>query len=207
MTKSYKSVSLRGMESKTLSAVYQADRGWKKTKCKVKVPPLSKLTNYDLPFGDRTLLVLDPYGNEHLSAEMEAAIFGGIPYKSEGWTLAIDKADGKVYRLSYGREGKKFVAVFWEYETGSDETVRIPPSYLDRVDELKCKKRPFGISIQEYAAIAFAEREYGYRDLRMHTVVSFDFRGTQPESGYLEVYGDSHRLVSAWERIEYEGDK
>lgn len=192
----YKSVNLRAAVGKKISAVYDADREWSRTYCRSKHPPSSKMSTYNLRFGDRTLLVLDKNGNESISPGLEAELFGGIPHVSPDWTLALDCKTGQVCRLGYGRENRKLVAVFWEFEFGKD--VRVPQTYLARLDELKSAKRPFCLLLNEQAALNFIEREYGYKDLRENIVIRLNFRKEEA----IEIWGDSWRQVGGWKYHE-----
>ncbi len=196
----YKSVPIRGVEGKTIRRVYKSDSGWKSTACRTKIPPLSKLTNFNLKFGDQTLLVLDPYGNELLTEEVSTRIFGGISYRSPGWTIAICRKSGQIYQIGYGTERtdrgskRKLVAVYWDFYSDGGEEIRVPSQYLDRLDELKSSKRPFCVTFAEHALLNFMTQEYGYNDMRDNLVVRLNFRDIS-----LEIEGHYYREVGRWE--------
>jgi hypothetical protein len=74
--------------------------------------------------------------------------------------------------------------------------LKVPPSVLSRLDELKGAKRPFNVSLRSEALLSFLTREYGFKDLRQNLVVRLDFNHEK-----VEVWGDSYREVGKWKSV------
>jgi len=194
----YRPVQYTAVEGKVISKVYCTEGLWSSHSSGTRAPGPSRLFNFDLKVGAETFLVLDPYGNESFDAEMEARMFGGLPYdNAPGWVLAICRRSGHVYQMAFGQDGRKFVAVYWvfggAYGAPNEEDFKVPPSFLSRLDELKGAKRPFNVSLRSEALLSYLTREYGFKDLRQNLVVRLDFNHEM-----LEVWGDSYREVGKW---------
>lgn len=144
-------------------------------------------------------LVLDPYGDEILSDEIRERVFGS---SDKRWTLAIDRQTGELHIASLYECPTMFKGVqtsthleLWlsRFCAQSHEGYVIPPAWLTRLDELKSKKRPFRISVRDFALIELLDREIGFNSLAENMVVSFDFHGES-----LDVASGQYRTTSKW---------
>jgi hypothetical protein len=188
----FKPVRPYAVEGKRIHAVIDLDHGWKATPCKAVVPTNHKLFNFDLVAGEKTYLVLDPYGNEYFNEELTDQILGGGAYKG-GYTIAIDKAVGDIFIACF-LEGVKKRNYMGIYKVPSrDASCRVPKKYLKGLDTLKSRKRPFQLSIAEFSLYSFIYRQTGYSDLAGCVIVQLEL-----EPRWLEVWGRSSREVTGW---------
>ena len=63
-----------------------------------KTPDNKLKFNFDITAGEKSWLVLDPYGNDWFPLKMSKRIFGTTP---GACFLAIKKDDGKIYQASF----------------------------------------------------------------------------------------------------------
>lgn len=135
--------------------------------CSITIPDSDKLTTFCADIvtseGPKTIIVLDNYGNELLTREIEERLGLGV-----GYTIGVDLSEGYIWFVSVNEEDG-FYFGRWP--------IKLPKTYLERVGELASKKRPFHITIDSAALINFIDREYGWKDLEQHLRFVFDFRG------------------------------
>lgn len=93
--KDMKAISAFDTHGKVITKVFDADRGWQEYASKSKIPRSGFLMNYDLRFGNRTILLLDNYGNDFMPTEVEV----GAPYR-EGLPTTVAPR----HRSSDGRD-------------------------------------------------------------------------------------------------------
>lgn len=163
----------------------------------------SKPLQYEAVFVEgvkRTLLVLDPYGDE-ISDRIRERIFG----KSEQWALCIDRATGAIFIVTLSLSESDVASPgFWTLnlrpwmplECSGSVQYRIPAEYLSRLHELKNKKRPYSVYVEPYALQDVVEGEHGYDHLRQNVIFTFAFDG-----GDVEVQRDSFRVVGEWKSL------
>ena len=135
---------------------------------------------------NKTWLILDNYGDEWLPSTMYKRIVGASKL---GIYLAIDKITGEIYTSSFHPEGKKYIVMLCELNCS------VTKEYIMRLDELKSKKRPFYLGLDEAGWLLFTDREIGYGSLNEYLVVDLDFRPTR-----LQIFHDSYREVSNWKK-------
>lgn len=156
----------------------------------VEVPDERKTTQFNC--GD--WYVLDPYGDE-LPEKLRRRIFG----KQKKWTVALNRADGRIATAHYFTEGDDVHCLFVEQW----KDARLPPDYIDRIDALRGMKRPYTIHIEPALLQDFIDREIGYRELTEYGVV-FTFPFGRYSGEKLEVQGRHFRPVMAWSSPEDE---
>lgn len=128
-------------------------------------------------------LVLHPYGDDTLPAEIRQRVFG-----IEGpYTVAIERSTGAIRLATLHEEDDNLVL---SLHTATPDHPCIPPPWRAKLDELRGEKRPYRCHICPLALENFIVREFGWADLRLNVVFVFPFR-----SGNLEVTGDQHRVV------------
>lgn len=159
------------------------------------------LRTFELPLSrNKTLLCLDPYGAFDTSFPTEIAerAFGGyITDDSGGFTIGIIKQTGKIFLVSAdeaenGNSVELTISNPFYYR--NKHQPRIPKSFLNRLDELKSMKRPFGLNIVDCSMYAFISKEEGYRHLCESIVFSFEFENKT----YLDVCGEDYRTRCEW---------
>ncbi len=191
----YVNISPHDVHGKTLTKVYIIDAGWKAYKSKTKVPDSSRLLNFDLTFGGRTLLVLDNYGAEHLPEEMAKRLLENCTTDNNpetGITLGIDRKTGEFFAVAFAIKARKTITLVFQLRCL--ECLKVPAEFLPRLDELKSSKRPFWVTVQTGALFGFITREVGYKSLEEESmIVGLDFRPMN-----LEVSNDCYRLVGRW---------
>lgn len=182
----------RKVEGRLLKTVFDCGAGWKETAVDTRVPDGSKLFNFDIPYGDTTLLVLDPYGDEDMAGQPKM-LQRVAQHPVEGGTIAIDRKSGQVYHTGFYRTQPKGSAAMgiWAFEGG----YRVPKRYLRRLDELKSQKRPFSLSVLPSALMLFIDREYGFEDLRKTLTVTLWFH----KGKAIQLWGGAYRTLSTWE--------
>lgn len=193
----HKNIPIHKAEGRRITTVYDAGHGYKSYRSNTKVPDSHKLFNFDLKFGDRTLLVLDDYGHETLAgSDIEPHVLEGGRLRGDlGYTLGIDRGTGIIHAIGFGIEKRKCIAITWEFSRDPEgKPLRFPRRLLKQIDKLKSAKRPYDILIPPHYLAAFIDRSIGYQELAQNLVVQFDFR----PKGFVEVWGSSHRLVSEW---------
>jgi len=179
--------NLNNICDREISRAYDAGNGWKEYSCRKSVPS-NKLMNFDLSFGNKTILCLDNYGNELMTEDIHKYIMNGLDMFE--YLLGINRKTGEVYCVS-----------FLEWEDGPPDnlaeddlavafcplvsciSIVLPKEYLRRLDELKSKKRPFFLTLPEKALFAFSEKYYGYRDLIEEVLVDLDFNERRLQIG------------------------
>jgi len=161
------------------------------------VPDKHHLTNFDLVAQEGSWLVLDNYGNEELSTNIEKRLLGTNPY-----TIAINRKTGQIYSVVFcvnkAAPEQTFAAFLGFLAANFHEKHLVPAEYLVRLDELKSHKRPFNLTFEGKTLLSFIDREIGYNELSSDLIVHLDFR---PMS--LEITAGMYREVSwAWTRSE-----
>lgn len=185
-----KTHSIRKAAGLQINRVY--DEAMELHGCDVTVPLKDSICTFDLEVGGQDFLVLDSYGDD-LSDTIRKRIFG----KSKTWTIAINQKTGSIFRVSLVFTGGHFAFVLqpWmpsEFVDGLQYS--LPHDYLNRLDQLKNKKRPYSCYIDSDALQHFVEGEQGYDHLRSNVIFSFAF-----DQGDVEILGDQFRVVSRWE--------
>ena len=184
-------------EGKVIQVVYDTDHGWKAHPCKTRVPGSRYLMNYDLVFGDKTLLVLDAYGNDFISEDIGERLVGQDRGPRD-FLLGIDRATGEIYLVTFFMEKRKLVAVVGQ---SFESKPKVPKKYLKLLDNLKSCKRPWMLTWNHQSWLSFHERESGWPDFMAEAVISlevFRTKGRRSHGRYLEVWGERHRVVTAW---------
>ena len=189
-------IQLRKTEGRILTQIHFADERWSSYSCSAKIPGSKFLFNFEFTVGRgkkaRTFLVLDPYGDERLPSRVVDRFFGQGTSK-DGFTLAIEKGTGFIYRVHFMTEKRKVTAVVAKL---GESPFELPETYRKRVDELRNKKRPFHISCPDYLLWSFIEREASFNDLQTSLVVELQFDGYR-----LQLQAGSYREVGDWESM------
>lgn len=190
----WKKITPRDVIGKTIFKVYDATNRYKSYAVKVKTPSRNKLANFEVKTKDRTFLVLDNYGDEHLTDLFREYIFA---YKMFEHTIAIDKKNGNIYEVAYALESKRVIMIVRNFGEGLNaEWYKVPKQYLSKLDELKKHKRPFSLNLREDALTAFIERHQGLASMTGQLVINLDFDKTN-----LEIWGDTYREVNDWKNV------
>jgi hypothetical protein len=169
----------------------------------VDLPDSTKLLNFEFSMGDKRWLYLDPYGDEILLREMYDRFFG--EGDRESVAVCLDTGELAIARFVED-EGKLCLYVetlsHWAFTScdGGRTPYCVPREFLPLLDGLRSMKRPFSMSICDHALFNFIDREIGYGQLREFLTITLDLR----PKGYLEIWGDSYRWVSPWEREQVE---
>lgn len=159
------------------------------------IPDKDKITTFEVSFGnnERTVLVLDPYGDDDLGG-LRKKIFSGV----RKWTVGVDRKSGAIFLVTLESQSENGVTLAiqpWMSDYHSDAVhYRIPGKYRDRLGELWNKKRPYSVYASPHALQMFVDREEGYEYLRHNVVFSFAF-----DDGNVEVLRDNYRVVGRWE--------
>lgn len=199
---------LNKADGRLITEVHDADDHFRLYKVKVRVPGPSKLMTFDLKFGTRHLLCLDPYGKDTLSDNqwIERRLVGPDLVK-HGWLLAVDLNSGELFVVSIQRNRKRvFAAVLHRFMNDRmerpDMLHRVPKRYLkpENIESLRSAKRPWDISFTAEALTAFHSRHYNWTELLQHSVVQLDLfkRGRKHTRKYLELWFSSNRIVEEW---------
>lgn len=180
---------------RVITAAFDADRAWKESPTKTKIPSSKFLMNYDLKVGGRTFLLLDDYGNDFMPKEVETRLMGE-DFRGE-WLLGIDRETGEILRFVFYTVKGKLITVFCKFES----TPKVPKRYLRFLDNLKSCKRPWDCLWRHQDWLAFWDRDMTWDDFVATMVIRLElFRSKSHRSPkkYLEVWGDSHRIVTNW---------
>jgi len=156
-------------------------------------PEKDKLFNFNV-FGDTNCLVLDPYGNSDLNDEFT---FRLLQYKNTNhYTIAIGIDTGFLYKVHFSKIRGDICVIFssFYYE---GKNIKIPNSYIKRLDELKDKKRPFSIKIDSKSLLQFIDHEIGYTELINDLIFSFHFNDCR-----LEICADQFQ-ETCWRYIDF----
>jgi hypothetical protein len=176
--------------SRTIHEVITANKTYR---CKSKTPSKGDLFSFDLVAegkATKAWLILEDQGNTLLTKTLTDRIFEGTGTYKHGYNLAIDRQTGQIYTAHFGRDKSiNFVVLYSVTSKGSV----VPTGFLDRIDELRTKKRPFQLTLPDNILMDFLDREIGYRDLKEQLVVELRF----PEST-LQLWEDSYRQVGDW---------
>lgn len=209
----HKSVGVAEVRNATfLKWAYDVDRQWQAHDIKMYTPDEKHLDNYEVSLGKLgKLLILDNYGDEVMSDKIRKAILGRKMFKE---TIGILCKTGEIVRVAYIKEGHTDMgcpeegvpeSTRWEYSLtffGFGKQLFLPKAYMERVDELKSKKRPFYLTLWENALYGFTTRWASYADLQASIVVDLHF-----DKQRLQVWsGGGHRKVSAWESNDNPND-
>jgi hypothetical protein len=155
------------------------------------------LFNFDIKVNNKCWLVLDPYGNDFITDEFSSRLLGFD--KTSQYTLAIDKYNGKLYKASFSCSGRSLSSIDICLSSFHDEKhLRLPDTYISRLDELKSKKRPFVLTVASTSLLSFIDREIGFGSLAEDLIVSFHF-----DRNRLELWGNSYRETSSWEDVDH----
>lgn len=184
--------NVRNVYGKRISLM--RDPNWKSIAVvRTRVPTSNYLFNFDVHTSDgRTLLVLDPYGDEHLPEDIRREL--GISPEISRETIGIWRDTGQIVHIVFAHEKKKVSLNFWFFQEPYDFVV--PENFRARLDDLMSMKRPYSLGLPSHAWSELHARRIGYNSLYSLLVVSLHFGG---DIGYLEVGKDGHRCVSEWE--------
>ena len=182
-------IPTREAAGRKLYGVYMDDK-WElhKPAPAVIIPDDRHLMNFKVTAGPRTLIVLDPYGNEIIGPEANRRIF-----RDSDYTIAVDCETGAILLANFYIEKKHTVLVVSEFPALKEPSV-IPKHYLPRLPELLSKKRPFHTLFMAHAMLGFIEQETGFMELAQSITFFFDF-----DKRNLEVAGTDYREVSDWQ--------
>ena len=188
-----KAISVFKTHGRVITKVFDAERGWKEYLSKSKIPGSGFLMNYDLRFGNRTILLLDNYGNDFMPTEVEERLVGK-DFRGR-WLLGVDRATGEILRFVFYTVKGKLITVFCRFESNP----KVPKKYLKLLDNLKSCKRPWDCQWKHSSWLAFWNREMTWTDFISDMVIRLELwgRANSPRK-YLEVWGDSSRIVSEW---------
>lgn len=195
----YKVVPLDEACSKRIEWAYDLGEAWKSYRVDTHLPARS--INCDMPMGTRkgALLVLDPYGDDIMSAELRSAVLGeSSPYKDRMTTIGIVRKTGEIVQVSFityivcGACGDelRYALMFSPMQS----RVFVPKPWIGRLGELKNKKRPFILTLPDFALFRFCDRWESYADLQSQLVVELSFDDAQ-----LQVSSESFRSVQKWQ--------
>ncbi len=207
-TKEYTSLKdTHKAHGRKVTVVHDAGHGWKPYPSKTVVPDSMKLLNFDLVFGKvehhkglpphkvdrrRTILCLDNYGNEIMCSKVFKNVFNGCDIFD--FLLGIDRESGEILSVSFlETEEGDLVAAYSPIVLGLSTGIFIPSEYRNRLDELKCKKRPWFVTLPDRALFHFIERHYGYCNLEEAILVDLEFDGYRVQVGQ-----NMWREVSNW---------
>jgi hypothetical protein len=138
---------------------------------------------------EEKVLILDNYGDEWLTGKIRKRLFG-----TKNHTIGLNTSDGHIYLVSASAEPGSDVYDLFLSDFANDTPIFLPKGYLSKLDELKSCKRPYVLYIAPWAMMHFMDRDFGYDKLIEHLIIQFDF------DPYLEVYNDSYRTVTAWNK-------
>lgn len=188
--KDMKAISAFDTHGKVITKVFDADRGWQEFTSKSKIPGSGFLMNYDLRFGNRVILLLDNYGNDFMPTEVEERLIGKDFQRQ--WLLGIDRATGEILRFVFYTVKGKLIAVFCRFEWNP----KVPKKYLKHLDNLKSCKRPWDCLWKHSSWLALWDRNMSWDDFISTMVIRLElFRSPRK---FLEIWGDSSRVVSEW---------
>lgn len=192
--------NVRKVNGALIRKAYDASHAWFPWSCQKRVPDSAHLFNFDVELRrdkellSRRILVLDPYGEETLTGTLRRHVLGA---RYGANTIGVDRQTGLVLVVAFLREKGKAVMAFSpfgpQYMNMRGPEYVLPLKYVARLDEVKSKKRPYTISVQDYALVSFIERDYGFSNLTENLTIRFDFDGVN-----VEVFGDRYREVSDW---------
>jgi hypothetical protein len=186
-----------------INKVIDVEDSWKEYDTKSTFTPGDKyLFNFDVKANNKCWLVLDSYGNDFITDEFSLRLLNFE--KTSQYTLAIDKSNGKLYTASFHRndEGEQLSVEIWLSQLNNEYHLKLPHTYLNRLDELKSKKRPFVLTVASTSLLSFIDREIGFDSLVKNLIVDFNFDGNR-----LELWEDSYRETSDWDDVGNAGYK
>lgn len=191
-------MNLSKIHGKRILSVSDIDDKYKEYKIdNTSAPYISKLTTFDINLQkNKTLLFLDPYGAYDTCFPIDTVdrIFGNGMYK-RSFTVGIIKQTGKIVFITAKKSNDDCsLSIFNPLKFWSIKDMFIPKQYLDRLDELKTQKRPYGLHIRQAAMYSFITRSEGYNFLAENIVFSFRF----DKNEFVEIWNDSYRVVSEW---------
>jgi hypothetical protein len=120
-----------------------------------------------------------------------------LQYKNANhYTIAIGIATGFLYKVHFSKIRGDICVIFssFYYE---GKNIKIPNSYIKRLDELKDKKRPFSIKIDSKSLLQFIDHEIGYTELINDLIFSFHFNDCR-----LEICADQFQ-ETCWRYIDF----
>jgi hypothetical protein len=194
-SKDMKAISAYKTHGKVVTKVFDADRGWKEYASKSKIPGSGFLMNYDLRFGHQVILLLDNYGNDYMPADVEDRLIGK-DFRGQ-WLLGIDRATGEIFRFVFYTVKGNLIAVFSRFESNP----KVPKKYLKLLDNLKSCKRPWDCLWKHSSWLAFWNRDMAWDDFISTMVIRLELFRTKSSRSprkFLEIWGDSSRVVSGW---------
>lgn len=185
--------NVRDVEGMRVSLV--RDSLWLATSAvRTRVPTGKFLFNFNVHTSNgRTLLVLDPYGDETLPDDIRKEL--GVAQMSST-TVGIWRDTGQIVHVSFAREKKKVTLCYWSHLDPDSFTV--PGNFLPRLDNLMSMKRPYSRDLTSHAWRSLHTRRIGYDHIAEFLVYSLNFGG---DIGFLEVSKDSYRTVSGWNDV------
>jgi len=178
----------------TISRIVTVEDDWIEHPATLMLPPSDRFFTFDVEVGGRHWLVLDPYGNDFLTPEFVERL---LRYSdTDDYTIAIEKT-GHLFTTHVDKDAENTDLVLCGITNNSflhgQPRLRIPDSYVARLDELHSKKRPYSITVESNSLISFIDREIGFGDLIEDLIFSFNFDGMR-----LEVWGESFRETTEW---------
>ena len=183
---------MREFYGKVINQIVDADLQWKEFPCECLAPDEHFLFNFDVFSGDKAWLILDPYGDDINPKEIVDRLFGDRTFE-KGYALAIDRAEGMVYRATFMLDDDGLNKIVL---CGFDKPIQLPEKYLRRIDELKTKKRPYFLTFHTHTLLSFIDREACFNDLRDDIIVDLHFNNARLQIGH-----DSFREVTGWENL------
>jgi hypothetical protein len=163
-------------------------------KAGIETPSKRKLFNFDIIVSNRSWLILDPYGNDFIPSKLNNRVLG-----LKNYTLGIDKKSGVIYFVAFTHFIDK------RKRLSSDAPVRdvilhlynsnliVPDIFINKLDNLKDKKRPFYLSFRSFALMNFIDREIGFSDLKEEMIITLQF-----ENESLEITKEAYRTSTKW---------
>ena len=190
---------------KSIRAVYDLENGFTRYAASGKVPGKGYMPSFYVKFGDREILVLDNYGNDWLSPEIEERLFGrDRNSEGGGYTAGIDTKSGEIFMIVfYSGGGIKTGLSIGFYPIVADPTdpihLFVPKRYLRLLPNLKTAKRPWCIQFRHQGWLAFWDREIGWSEFFKSMVVELDIFPEGKQGGrFLEVTRDMSRVAADW---------
>lgn len=180
---------------KTVTRVFDLDENLG-VDCEAWVPDGVYLFNFEINYGDSSLLVLDPNDNYLSVSSLWGPVFGthfGTP------TLGIKLPSGILHWVFFEdttdvRTGRPGLTANVQNVEMDYQTVVLPSAYMNRLEELEQSKRPFSVSFLDRQLIDFIDKEVGYSELRNKFVVNLHFHRVT-----VQLFDGDYREIGPWQ--------
>lgn len=198
-TSDMKPLTVYKTHGRVISRVFDCDNGWKEYKSRTQAPPEKYRLSYDLKFNKRTVLLLDDYGNEAMPSEVELRLMGK-DFISE-WLLGIDRETGELLRFVFYRVREETIACFTRFASNP----KVPQKFLTEKNlrYIWSCKRPWEMTWRHDDWLALWGRDMTWDDFIATGVIRLELfppKSVMGQKRFLEVWGDSHRIITEWSR-------